>query len=130
MEQAQTTIEITETTGLDPTLFYVGLSATVVTAAVGTVFAFQVQSLHDDAEALPAVHPDRTQAQKDVQDAELVADIFFGATAVLAIGTTIIYFITDWDGDEKPPAESNAMDVTLAPMAGPGLAGLSVGGAL
>lgn len=132
LEQAQTTIEVTETTGLDPTLFYAGLSGTVVTAVVGTIFAFRVQDLHADAEALPAVHPDRRQAKKDVQDAELIADIFFGATAVLAIGTTIVYFITDWDGAERPPADGAAaeQEITVRPVLGPSAAGISVGGSL
>lgn len=127
--KAETTVQVTETTGLDPTLFWIGVAATTVTAAVGGFFALRVQSLKDDAEALPTVHPARVAAKRDVEDAEVTADIFFASTALLAIGTTIVAFVTDWDYDTRPP-ELEDEEVSVRPVTGPGVVGVAVGGSL
>ena len=128
--KARTTVHVTETTGLDPTLFWIGTGATVVTASLGAFFALRVSSLHDDAISINEYHPDRVQAKKDVEDAELLADIFFGATALLAVGTTIVAFITDWEEDKKPAKSDDETAVRLLPSLAPGHAGLSLQGRL
>lgn len=134
LEKAQTTIEVTETTGLDPTLFWIGTGATAVTALIGAVFAGRVVSLKDDALELPEVHPDRSERREEVENAELTADIFFASAALLAVGTTIVAFVTDWDGEQPPRTDgeqdSGAASLRMTPWVARDGAGLQLGGAL
>jgi tetratricopeptide (TPR) repeat protein len=128
--KAQTTVQVTETTGLHPTLFWIGAGATAVTAAIGGFFALRVSSLHDEALELPAPHPDRTQKREDVEDAELTADVFFASAALLAVGTTIVFFVTDWDAGERPGYDRPRARLRIAPALGAQAAGLQVRGQL
>ena len=130
LEKARTTVRVTETTGLDPTLFGVGVGVTVVTAAIGLGFAVHVGALHDDALALPAQHPDRSKKREQIESAELTADVFFASAALLAVGTTIVAFVTDWDGAERPPAGPASARLQLSPMIGRSQLGLSLAGDL
>lgn len=134
IEKAQTTVNVTETTGISPTLFWIGASATVVTASLGGFFALQVSSLYDKAKDTPAVSPKRNQQKKDIESAELTADIFFLSAGVLAIGTTIIAFMTDWDDEARKPSDAatakQAAKLELSPALAPGYAGLSLHGGL
>ena len=113
LEQARTTVEVTETTGLTPVLFWVGTAATAITLGVGIGFAFEVGALHGDADSLPPVDPRRDEARSDIESAELTADIFFGSALVLGIGTTIVGFLTDWDGDERATERATERDTAL-----------------
>lgn len=126
LEKAQTTVRVTETTGLDPTLFWIGAGATAVTAVIGVVFAGRVVSLKDDALELPEQHPDRSTRREEVESAELTADIFFASAALLAVGTTIVAFVTDWDGAPEQPAAR----LHMSPWVARDGAGVQVGGAL
>jgi tetratricopeptide (TPR) repeat protein len=140
LAKAQTTIEVTETTGLPPTVFWVGVGASVTTAAVGTIFALQVKSLRDEALELDPFDPAREGKRADAEDAELLADVFFGAAGVLGIATTVVAFVTDWDGEGENRAGDGADGdadgsetgdrVRLTPVAAPGYLGLQLGGAL
>lgn len=134
LEKAQTTVNVTETTGISPTLFWIGAGATVVSASVGGFFALQVKSKYDEAKDTPAVSPKRMQQRKDIKSAELTADIFFLSSGVLAIGTTIIAFMTDWDESDHPSYDTGAPKpnptARLTPQLAPGYAGLSLSGGL
>jgi tetratricopeptide (TPR) repeat protein len=134
LEKAQTTVQITETTGLDPTLFWIGTGATAVTAVIGVVFAGRVVALKDDALELPEQHPDRSERREEVEGAELTADIFFASAALLAVGTTIVAFVTDWDGESSTPSVETGVSASarlrVAPVVLRDGAGLSLGGTL
>lgn len=133
LEQARTTVQVTETTGLSPVVFWVGTAATVIALGVGVGFAFEVGSLYDHAESLPPVDPEREQARSDIESAELTADIFFGGALVLGIGTTVIGFLTDWDGDERAPEPGETPPAPVALRVTPSVskhaAGVSLQGA-
>ena len=92
---------VEEPAGADPTLFFIGAGATVLATGLGTFFALRALSLHDEALELPSAHPERSRKREQVENAELTADIFFGSAALLAVGTTIVFFVTDWDADER-----------------------------
>ena len=124
LTKGQTTVQVTETTGIEPTFFWIGAGATVLSAGIGGYFALHVVSLHDDAEKLAPVDPRRTKARAQIKDAGLTADIFFASAALLAVGTTVLAFVTDWEGKEQRPA------LEVAPRASRDGFGLSVGGTL
>jgi hypothetical protein len=114
-------------------VFWAGVGATAVTAGVGGFFALRVSSLHSDAEKIPAVSPERRAAKGDIEDAELLADIFFGTSLVLAVGTTVVGFLTDWEPEEGPPKGTGAdagevSGLRLAPVASADGAGVVLGG--
>lgn len=132
LDKAQTTVEVTETTGISPTLFFIAASATVVSAAVGGVFALRVKSLQSDAEQLESVDPARAPIQKDMQGAEVTADVFFGAAVVLGLGSTIIAFMTEWEEprNARDTQTANTPAVSFAPSVGPRAFGLTLSGVL
>ncbi len=135
LEKAQTTVNLTETTGISPTLFWIGASASLISVSVGTVFALHVSSLNDQVKHTPPVSTEQTRLGTKMRSAELTADIFFGSAVVLAIGTTIVGFMTEWTErpHTKPTDDTTpkaAAELRLTPIAAPGYAGLSLHGAL
>jgi tetratricopeptide (TPR) repeat protein len=130
LSRAQTTVQVTETTGNDPTLFWIGVGATGLAAAVGGYFALHALSIHDEALELPETHPSRSKKREQVEDAELTADIFFGSAALLAVGTTIVFFVTDWDAGERPSYAEPEAALRVLPVFGKGAAGVALRGQL
>jgi tetratricopeptide (TPR) repeat protein len=129
--KAQPTVQVTETTGLEPMLFWIGAGATALTACIGTFYAVRALSLHDDALALPDVHPERTERREAVENAEITADIFFASAALLAIGTTIVFLVTDWQAGERTARDAGSEPaVRVVPVIAPRAAGFSIGGRL
>jgi len=130
--KAQTTIEVTETTGVSPTLFWIGVSATTLTAAVGGFFALQAKSRADETEEISRYHPDREQGTKDTESSEFAADLSFAIASALGLGTVIIAFVTDWDGPgtATDAAVKQHSQLKIVPLLGTDGLGLGVAGSL
>ncbi|MCA9602525.1 MAG: PEGA domain-containing protein, partial [Myxococcales bacterium] len=124
---AVTKVERIEDKGISPVFFIAGAAAAVGCAVAGTIFGLDAQSTSDDAKKVDARLP-RDSYADDIQKSALAADIFFISAGVLAAGTVVLFFLTDWGGDEEPPASTST--VSIAPVFGPNSAGLSIGGAL
>ncbi len=121
----------TEPPGAPPTLFFIGAGATVLATGLGTFFALRALALHDDALALPSAHPERSRKREQVENAELTADVFFGSAALLAVGTAIVFFVTDWDaGDREEERYRGRIALQIGPSVAPGGAGLVLWGSL
>lgn len=122
---------VAEPAGADPTLFFIGAGATVLATGLGTFFALRALSLHDEALELPPAHPDRSRKREQVENAELTADVFFGSAALLAAGTAIVFFVTDWDADERAGERyPGPLGLQFAPAVMPNGAGLWLRGRL
>jgi hypothetical protein len=122
---------VVEPAGADPTLFFIGAGATVLATGLGTFFALRALSLHDEALELPAAHPERSHKREQVENAELTADVLFGSAALLAAGTAIVFFITDWDaGESAGERYPEPLGLQLAPTVTPFGAGLWLRGRL
>lgn len=140
LEKARTTVRVTETTGLSPLVFWSGLTATVVSAGLGTVFAIDLGDIHSRGTSLPAEHPERGRLQEDAESAQLTADIFFGTSLVLGVATVVVGLLTDWDGSAEDkagptaPTQGDGAAQTarwrLRPLAGTTQAGLRLEGQL
>lgn len=131
--KAQTTIEVTETTGVPPVVFWAGVTATTAAAVVGAVFAFQAKSRYDDAQSINRFDPQRDVAQGDIEAAEFNADLSFAIAGALGLGTAIVGFMTDWEGDTVPETQEEAeqrASVRVTPLLGRSQLGLQVGGTL
>jgi hypothetical protein len=139
LRRAERRITIREETGLDPWLFWTGVAGTAVLAGIGAVFGIQALTLAGDAEDMDPFL-DRTPIRGDIDDAALTADIFFASSFVLAVGTGIVYFLTDWnpetarvtedsdnEGGETAPTQPSAR---VRPAASPTALGLVLEGNL
>lgn len=85
--------------GLSPTLFYVGVGATVVLGGVTIWSGLDTSSARDEYDQNP------TQAGLDEgRSKQSRTNLLLGATAVVAVGTAVVgLFFTDFEG-KKPPA--------------------------
>jgi tetratricopeptide (TPR) repeat protein len=135
--KGQTTVEVTETAGITPVVFWIGAGVTLASAITATALAVRVKSLADEGKELNPYSPEVDDARKDVESAELIADVFLGVTAVFAIATTVVAFMTDWEGKEKlsdkaspAPTQPPAPSVRVTPVGGRGFAGLSIAGTM
>lgn len=101
--------------GLPPALFWTGLGLTVAAAGVGVGFGMSAKSQSDDAKTRERHVVDglenTTGTKRDIEDAGLIANVSFLTAGVLAVGTTLLFLMTDWGGDE--PGE-----VALVPVVG------------
>jgi len=112
--QSFTLDPIEEYEGLSPVFFWTGAALTVGTAAVGGFFGLRALSQDSDGEerrdSLGAMG-NTPEDEDEVKRSALTADILYGAAALFAVGTTLVYFMTDWDdppGSERGPESSQA----------------------
>jgi hypothetical protein len=108
-------VVLTSTHGLSPNYVWLAASATLITAGVGGLFALKVVSLHDQAEALPAVSPDRLVLRHQIEQAELHADICFLSALTLATLSGFLLFATDWS--QTPAHAEHAARMHIIPVA-------------
>jgi len=85
--------------GLSSTYFWVGTGLTAAAFITGSVLG--VVALSEDADRERDVDRDLYVDGKPVHDRALQADIAFGAALVLGVGTTVLYFMTDWSRDPR-----------------------------
>jgi tetratricopeptide (TPR) repeat protein len=93
--------------GLAPAIFWSTAGAAVALAVVGGAVGLSALSAHADVQALQA-DPQRrfTVLQGDldrVQERAVVADVFFGSAALVAVGAGLLYFLTDWGSRRQGP---------------------------
>ncbi len=130
LRRAERRVTIREESGIDPWLFWTGVAGTAVTAGIGTYFGVHALTLSSDARAAHDAEPRLSQEARaqDIDQAALVADIFFASAGVLAIGTTIVFFVTRW-GDAQPQVSAEPDHaLRLVPTVGPTVSGLSLAG--
>lgn len=128
----QETSATTAATGLSPTWFWFGASATIITASLGGFYALRVRDLHDQAAATPRVSPMQLELHDEMKAAERTADLLFLGAIALAAGTTLLAFHVDWSRPERAggSARSSQRRLTLAPVLSPGAQGVLLQGAL
>ncbi len=141
LRRAERRVTIREQAGFHPWLFWTGVAATAVAAGVGGYFGLHALSLSSDAHTAHDSEPRLSyQSQIDqIDGAALVADILYASAGVLAVGTTIVFFLTNWGnpppqvseepehtGRPRPPAQA----LRLVPIVGPTAFGLSLAGDL
>lgn len=103
------------------TVGWVATGAAAVLAATSAGFGLWSLSRANDCEDAPGCTPDEERAVvTDVDNRNLTADIFLGASVAAAITAGVLYYISDSDGDDEM-----AVGVT----AGSGSVGLTFGGA-
>ncbi len=78
---------------------------TVAVGAFAGVFAFRAKTAHDDfvsADCPRVPHSSCEELKVDGEDTQRTANILFGITGALAVGTGVVaLFFTDWGGPKK-----------------------------
>lgn len=122
----------TSATGLSPTWFWFGASATIITASLGGFYALRVRDLYDQAAATPGVSPKQLELRDHMLTAERTADLLFLGALALAAGTTVLAFHVDWSGPPRARSgeRSSKRRWTLAPVLLPGAGSVQLQGAL
>ena len=110
-------------TGLHPAYFWTGVGLTVVALGAGTGLGLSAQSSSDDAKALARRSDGQqflndAQTKRDLSAQDLRADIAFGVAGAFALGSAILFFLTNWD-DEQATGSSGELRARIAPAVGP-----------
>jgi hypothetical protein len=120
--------------GPNPAFFWTSAGLTLVALTTGTVLGVNALTANADGKMLQeqAHYLPTLDDEKHVKHLALAADVAFGAAAVLAVTSTVLFFVTDFDADghEHGPAATPRAKVRFEPWVGRGSAGLSVQGAL
>ncbi|MBN1656282.1 MAG: PEGA domain-containing protein [Deltaproteobacteria bacterium] len=106
---------ISEFHGLSPAYFWTASAITVIGLGIGTYYGVQALSLSDDAKKRAEDEVDASEntpeGKEETDDAALKADVFFAVTGVMALGSGLLFFLTDWDdtlaGEKKRRASFN-----------------------
>lgn len=100
--------ELSQYEGLSPVYFYGGVVLSAASLAAGSYFG--LKALSEDQAAHDRIEEDgefavSSEDQDRVKQLALTADICFASAAVFGVGTTLLYFMTDWGDstDERPP---------------------------
>jgi tetratricopeptide (TPR) repeat protein len=111
--------------GIATAYFWTGAALTGAALITGTIFGIATLSEHDTQSA--RAERDLTVDPEPTRDLALKADIAFGATAVLGVGTAVLFFLTDWS---SPPEEQKSASTALRIHASPHAFALQYEGAL
>jgi len=100
--------------GISPVFFWVGAGVSLAAAGVGAIFGTMALSARSDVDARLADPLRRWEVSEadrsEIDDLALAADLLFGTAALFAVGTGILFFMTDWgDGDEERATPSVAL---------------------
>ncbi len=107
-----------EAKGLSPTIFYVGVSATVVLAGATVWSGLDTNSARDEFDKNPT--PDGLEEGESKQKR---TNLLLGVTALAGVATGVIAYFTDFSG-KKPPPPPEGGDVALDLRIGPSYVGL------
>lgn len=118
-------LEVLGRAGLRPTFFWITAGVAAAAAATGGVFGVLALSARSDVDARLASTNDATRFSVSGDDAQhirtlsLTADVLFASGAALAIGATVLAFLTDWHGAsrEGAPRPTARLVPSLAPSA-------------
>ena len=109
--------ELSQYEGLHPAYFYSGAAVTAVSLAAGSYFGLKALSEDQaghDREDEQGEFANTPEDEEHVKQLALTADICFMGAAAFGIGTTLLYFMTDWGGAmEETPPETTRVEGSL-----------------
>ena len=116
--------------GITPAVFWIGLGATALVAGAGGAFGVQALTARADvderlgsADAATRFSVGPADRQR-IADLTQVADILYLSAGILAVGTTVVAFLTDFRG--APAEQPRASRLRVAPTLGPRAQGVSL----
>lgn len=108
------TVQVTEEGGAPPAVFYTGVGLTVAAGIVAAAFGGKALAERGRTEELsPFDREGIARGNERTREAALLSDVFLGVTGALAITTVVLFFLTDFDGDDAearsaPPERTEA----------------------
>lgn len=107
--------------GLDPAFFWFGSALTLAAVTTGTVLGLNAlaQSDREQSRVEMAEDPDLGAVRRRA----MAADLAFGTAAVFGVSSAVLFFLTDWEG-EQPEHPLQPTRLGLAPRAGGAAASL------
>ncbi len=132
MDQTFELSALSDFRGLDPSLFFIGLGATVASAGVGAGFgiaALQERASVNDVLADPSrrYSLDSDAASSKIRELATIADIFYGIAVGLGVTSIVFAVLTNWSGEGGTTSEGAAW--LILPSASPTSLSLSAVGA-
>lgn len=114
--------EISDYKGLQKGLFWT--SAGLSLACLGTGIGFGAAAIKNDRDGQDA-DPNLNQENltDKIEKLSFTADIFYGAAAVFAVTSTILFFLTDWDSERADTSDQTAKSM-ITPTFGANSAGI------
>lgn len=120
-----TLTELSNYEGLHSAYFWTGTALTLVTLGTGLAVGYAAKQKDDEGQARPAALNQDTLSG-EIEDLTLTADILLGSAGLLAVGTGLLFFMTDWEGDADDSGETAG--ARIAPALLPGGAGVTAWG--
>lgn len=112
---------VPERRGLPPVAFYTTLGLTVASGIALTVLGAITLDRHDEFLTLPSQDDPRAlPLQEEGRQLALATDVMIGVTSVAAAAAVVLAIFTRWG--PSPSSGGQARGLTLAPVAGGGLA--------
>lgn len=118
--------------GLTPAVFWGSTIASGLALIAGGSLGVYALVRHDELASLaPSQEVLRTQGDLDnLRGVALAADVLFGTAALFGVASLILYFATNWAGDDAAPEGATATSrLHVAPWGSPDGAGLQLSGA-
>jgi tetratricopeptide (TPR) repeat protein len=95
------TVQVTEEGGAPPAVFYTGVGLTIAAGIVAAAFGGKALVERGRTEDLSSYDREGiARGNERARDAALLSDVFLGVTGALAITTVVLFFLTDFDGDD------------------------------
>jgi tetratricopeptide (TPR) repeat protein len=94
--------------GVRPAYFWTGVGLTGTALVTGAALNLRALGEKKDAEALALMKLATVEDERKYQNLALASYLAYGATALFAVGSTVLFFLTDWSSkqrehDKRPP---------------------------
>lgn len=113
--------------GIQPTYFWSGVGLTAVALVTGGALGIAALSAQHENERLARVGLLLPEDEERKKNLGLAADVCFGSAALFAVGSTVLFFLTDF---RKPEREREPRKLSLSPRMGKATWQLSLVGTL
>jgi tetratricopeptide (TPR) repeat protein len=117
--------------GVHRAYFWTGVGLTSAALVTGGALGLRALGEKKDAEALNEDSVAMVQHERKYQNLALASDLAWGASALFAVGSTVLFFLTDWRGRQRErdarPAE-RGVHVSFDPKLTPSSLGVAVRG--
>jgi hypothetical protein len=87
--------------GVHRAYFWTGVGVTGAALVTGGALGLRALGEKKDAQALNEEDLATVKEERKYQNLALASDIAWGATALFAVGSMVLFFVTDWDGDKR-----------------------------
>lgn len=106
--------------GLSPVYFWSAAGLTAAALVTGAVFGLQALDARATggaraAETMQLRTAAAERSERAIRDRALAADVAFGSAALLAAGSTLLLFMTDWSGGQPDRAVASPARLALSP---------------